>query len=159
MSTLILARVIHMTRHWVRLYTAGLPPEIRKVRREELESDLWEQEHEAAAADGRPTKTAMQVLHRLVRGIPADLCWRQQQGGAKLLRRAGRGAVEGTRLTTAVVARHWVVGLVVLALAGAFSTVGFVSQAAGGVGGSGPKCFLHLPTGDEKATKPGATGR
>jgi hypothetical protein len=157
-STLILARVIHVTGHWVRLYTAGLPPEIREVRRAELESDLWEQEHEAAAADGRPTKTAMQVLHRLVRGIPADLCWRQQQGGAKVLRKAGRGAVEGARLTTAAVARHWVVGLVVLALAGAFSTVGFVAQADGGVERSGPTCFLH-PTGDEKATKPGATDR
>jgi hypothetical protein len=157
-STLILAHVIRVARHWVRLYTAGLPPEIREARRAELESDLWEQEYETAAAHGRPTKTAMQVFHRLVRGIPADLCWRQQQGGARLLRKAGRGAVEGTRRTTAAFARHWVVGLVVLALAGAFSTVGVVSQADGGVERSGPTCFLH-PTRDEKATKPAATDR
>jgi hypothetical protein len=157
-STLILARGIRVTRHWVRLYTAGLPPEIRDTRRAELESDLWEQEHDAAAADGRLMKAAMQVLHRLVRGIPADLCWRQQQGGAKLLRRAGRGAVGGTRLTTAAVARHWGVGLVVLALAGAFSTVPLVGQADGGVPRSGPTCFLH-PGSNEKTTTPPGMAR
>jgi hypothetical protein len=157
-STVILARVIHVTRHWVRLYTAGLPPEIRDARRAELESDLWEQEHEAVAPNGQPAKAAMQVLHRLARGMPADLLWRQQQGGAKLLRKAGRGAVQGTRLTTAAVARHWVAGLVVLALAGAFSTVGFVTQANGGVERSGPTCFFH-PTGDERATKHSAADR
>jgi hypothetical protein len=157
-STLLLPRVIGVTRHWVRLYTAGLPPEIREGRRAELESDLWEQEHEAAAADGRTTKTAIQVLHRLVRGAPADLCWRQQQGGAKLLRKAGRRAVEGARPTTAAVARHWLVGLVVLALSGAFSTAAFAGHADGGVPHSGPQCFLHR-AGDEKATKPGATDR
>ena len=158
MSALVLTRVIRVTRRWVRLYTAGLPPEIREARCAELESDLWEQDHEAAAADGRPTKTAMQVLHRLVRGIPADVSWRQQQGGAKVFRKAGRAAVEGAMLTTAALARHWVAGLVVLALAGTFTTVSFVGQAAGGVGHSGPTCH-HYRTGDEKAPKPGATHR
>jgi hypothetical protein len=147
-----------LTRRWVRLYTAGLPPEIREARRAELESDLWEQDHEAAAAGVRPTMTAMQVLHRLVRGLPADLSWRQQQGGAKVFRKAGRAAVEGAMLTTAALARHWVAGLVVLALAGAFTTVSFVGQAAGGVGRSSPTCHLHR-TGDEKAPRPGATDR
>jgi hypothetical protein len=150
--------VVRVTRRWVRLYTAGLPSEIREARCAELESDLWEHEHEAVTAVGRPTKTAIQVLHRLVRGIPADLAWRQQQGGAKVFRKAGRAAVEGARLTTAALAQHWVVGLVVLAFAGALTTVSFVGQADGGVRHSGPTCFFHR-TGDEKAPKPGATDR
>ena len=158
MSALLLTHIIPLTRRWVRLYTAGLPTEVREARRAELESDLWEQEQDAGAAGCRPTTTALHVLHRFMLGIPADLSWRQQRGGSKIFRKAGRGAIEGARLTTAAVARHWVVGLVVLALAGAFSTVGFVAQADGGVVHSGPTCFLH-PTGDEKATKPGATDR
>jgi hypothetical protein len=154
---MILARVTRVTRRWVRLYTAGLPPEVREARRAELESDFWEQEQEAAAAGCRPTRTALQVLRRLMLGMPADLSWRQQQGGAQVFRKLG--AVARARLTTAAIGRNWALGSVILILVGAFLAVGFVGRADAGVEGSSPKkCFLH-PTGDEPAAKLGATDR
>jgi hypothetical protein len=136
----------------VRLYTAGLPTEVRKARRAELESDLWEQEQEAGAAGCWPTTTALHVLRRFMLGIPADLSWRQQQGGSRIFRKAGRGA-------TAAIRRNWALGTVILALGGVFSAVGFVSQAGGGVDRSNPKpCPLHQ-TGDAPASKRAVTDR
>jgi hypothetical protein len=141
----------------VRLYTAGLPTEVREARRAELESDLWEQE--AGAAGCRPTTTALHVLRRFMLGIPADLSWRQRRGGSKIFRKAGRGAIQGARLTTAAIRRNWALGAVILALAGVFSTFGLVSQAGGAVGRSNYKpCPLHR-TGDEPASKRVATDR
>ena len=159
MSALLLTHSIRLTRRWVRLYTAGLPTEVREARRAELESDLWEQEQEAGAAGCRPTTTALHVQRRFMLGIPADLSWRQQQGGSKIIRKAGRGAIEGARLTAAAIRRNWALGTVILALAGAFSAVGLVSQAGGAVDPTNPKtCFLHR-TGDEPASKRPATDR
>ena len=58
------------------LYTRGLPTQIRQDRRDEIDSDLWSQAHEAAAS-GRPEHSvAVEVLVRLLLGIPADLSWR-----------------------------------------------------------------------------------
>ena len=159
MSALLLTHIIRLTRRWVRLYTAGLPTEVREARRAELESDLWEQEQEAGAAGCRPTTTALHVLRRFMLGIPADLSWRQQQGGSKIFRKAGRGAIEGARLTAAAIRRNWALGTVILALAGVFLAFGLVGQAGGAVDRSNPKtCFLHR-TGDEPASKRAATDR
>ena len=161
MSALLLTHIIRLTRRWVRFYTAGLPTEVREARRAELESDLWEQEQEqeAGAAGRRPTTTALHVLPRFMLGIPADLSWRQQRGGSKIFRKAGRGAIEGARLTTAAIRRNWALGTAILALAGVFSAVGVVSQAGGAVDRSNPTtCFLHR-TGDEAASKRAATDR
>jgi hypothetical protein len=92
-------------------------------------------------------------------GIPADLSWRQQRGGSKIFRKAGRGAIEGARLTTAVIRRNWALGTAILAFAGVLSAVGLVSQAGGAVERSNPKtCLLHR-TGDEPASKRVATDR
>ena len=163
MSALLLTHIIRLTRRWVWLYTAGLPAEVREPRRAELESDLWEQEQEAGAAGCRPTTTALHVLRRFMRGIPADVSWRQQQGGSKIFRKAGRGAIEGARLATAAIRRNWALGAAILALAGVFSAAGLVSQAGGAVDSSNPRsnpktCPLHR-TGDQPASKHAATDR
>jgi hypothetical protein len=158
-SALLLTHIIRLTRRWVRLYTAGLPTEVRGARRAELESDLWEQEQDAGAAGCGPTTTALRVLQRLMLGIPADLSWRQQHGGSKIFRRAGRGAIAGARVTTAVIWRNWALGTVILALAGVSSAVGFTGQAGGAMNSSSPNtCFLHRTVG-EPASKHGATRR
>jgi hypothetical protein len=57
---------------WVRLYTRGLPDAVAADRRDELASDLWEQE---VAADGRGG-TGLSMLWRMARGVPADVAWR-----------------------------------------------------------------------------------
>lgn len=63
-----------LVRWWTRLYTLGLPLEIRERRCREIESDLWEQTH---AAEGG-TKPALSIVMRLIAGIPADVLWRTE---------------------------------------------------------------------------------
>jgi hypothetical protein len=55
---------------WARSYTAGLPDDIAAERRAELESDLWEQQHDPDHRSG------VEVIGRLLFGVPADLLWR-----------------------------------------------------------------------------------
>jgi hypothetical protein len=62
------ARVaVSVTRWWTRLYTAGLPSDLREARRAEIESDLWE-----SVSDGAP---ARHILARLALGMTDDLTW------------------------------------------------------------------------------------
>ena len=76
----MLALAVALTGSWTALYTRGLPPDLRSRRRDEIESDLWEQrrldDFERTATAG----TAVQVLLRLVLGAPADLIWRIEAG-------------------------------------------------------------------------------
>jgi hypothetical protein len=56
-----------VARWWTRVYTAGLPADLREDRRAEVESDLWE-----SLADGAPSR---HILARLALGIGDDLTW------------------------------------------------------------------------------------
>jgi hypothetical protein len=63
-----------IVRVWTTLYTSGMPDGLRETRRAEIESDLWESQH-----DRRPESNlgvGVQILLRLLRGIPDDLLWR-----------------------------------------------------------------------------------
>jgi hypothetical protein len=60
---------IAVTRWWTRVYTFGLPAEVRAARREEIESDLWESLHD-------PEMPRPQILPRLAGGVVDDVCWR-----------------------------------------------------------------------------------
>jgi hypothetical protein len=61
---------------WVRMYTSGLPESIAARRMEEIDADLHEQiAYEKARGEG-DTRTAIGVLSRMARGIPADISWR-----------------------------------------------------------------------------------
>jgi len=66
---------VSAVRAWTRLYTVGLPPELRDRRRDEIESDLWE-----SVQDGRKDTTlAWQIWARLIGGLADDLGWRSEQ--------------------------------------------------------------------------------
>ncbi len=80
MTASMLTLAARLTRWWVRLYTKGLPPEMRDARRAEIESDLWEQGEDANANGSPPDETALEVFGRLLLGVPADLTWRVQAG-------------------------------------------------------------------------------
>jgi hypothetical protein len=56
-----------VARWWTRVYTAGLPADLRESRRAEVESDLWE-----SLADGAPSH---HILARTALGLPDDLTW------------------------------------------------------------------------------------
>jgi hypothetical protein len=65
-----------LVRAWTRIYTCGLAPAERSSRRAEIESDLWELEHDHEAMQRR--WAAAQIVARLVRGIPDDFAWRME---------------------------------------------------------------------------------
>ena len=58
-----------LVRVWTYLYTFALPSEIRDRRRSEIESDVWESEHD-------PDVPHHALVLRLLRGMPADVLWR-----------------------------------------------------------------------------------
>jgi hypothetical protein len=73
-----------LARAWVRTYTAGLPMASRRRRTEQLESDLWEHEADLDGAGVAPGLAGLEILGRLVRGVPADLLWRFQLEGPRM---------------------------------------------------------------------------
>lgn len=67
-----------LVREWVSLYTTGLPGDRKTARREEIDSDLWEQTQDAFDA-GRPQQfSAIHLLGRLLLGMPDALFWRME---------------------------------------------------------------------------------
>jgi hypothetical protein len=63
-----------VVRLWTRAYTWGLPPAARESRRDEIESDLWEWQHDGDRASG--AGGAAHVLARLMLGLHDDVRWR-----------------------------------------------------------------------------------
>lgn len=77
-----------LVRNWARVYTFGLPSEIRKERRAEIESDLWEHIHDSEL--GRDAASPFCTLHaltRLLAGVPDDLLWRIEQSKSHSMER------------------------------------------------------------------------
>ena len=73
------ARSAEWVRRWVRIYTRGLPADVRRDRLDEIDDDLWSQLRDAAGS-GRPdTSLAGEIVARMVFGVPADLSWRLEQ--------------------------------------------------------------------------------
>lgn len=69
--------VERVARWWVSAYTKGLTPDVSDRRREEIASDLWEQQEQARTSGEPASITAREVLARIIVGIPADLSWRK----------------------------------------------------------------------------------
>jgi hypothetical protein len=65
-----------VVRAWTRLYTWRVHPhDARDRRRAEIESDLWESMEETDTG----LRRSVQILARMVRGMPDDLWWRGDQ--------------------------------------------------------------------------------
>lgn len=77
MTSHLSAVLSNLLRAWTRLYTWGMRPEMRDARRAEIESDIWESQHQPDSNTG-----AFQILLRLLLGIPADLSWRAEHVAA-----------------------------------------------------------------------------
>lgn len=117
-----------LTRAWVRLYTRGLPADLRAARRAELESDLWEHRHWSTAEGRRSDQVALEILERLFVGIAADLSWRFEHRGARrrMTHPLGGGTVIG------LLKRHGMAALTA-ALGAMTASLAIVGEAFGDV--------------------------
>jgi hypothetical protein len=71
---IMLRLALALVRLWTALYTHGMPEALRQTRRAEIESDLWESQHDRRPESDRGM--ASQMILRLFRGIPDDCLWR-----------------------------------------------------------------------------------
>ncbi|HEY5639030.1 MAG TPA: hypothetical protein VIW01_03185 [Dehalococcoidia bacterium] len=118
---------IALTRAWTAAYTRGLPEAVRAQRQEEIDCDLWEHQRLADFERAPTSGTAVEMLLRLVLGVPADLAWRVEAG-------ASARSEKGTQMNDSWIMR----GLLALALAIAIvpTSYGVFSLAGGGEWGS-----------------------
>lgn len=65
-------------RWWVRSYTGGLPNHERATRRAEIDSELAEHRQHRELEGWTAKHIARERVHRLVRGVAADLSWRYE---------------------------------------------------------------------------------
>lgn len=79
-----LSTATSLTRAWVRFYTLGVARTNRERRRGEIESDLWEHRGDALDGGTRPARIGLQILGRLLRGVPSDIAWRVRAEGAHM---------------------------------------------------------------------------
>jgi hypothetical protein len=66
--------VLALTRAWLRVYTSRLPRHLADARRAEIESDIWEMQHDSDLASGR--LNAALAIRRVIDGMPDDIAWR-----------------------------------------------------------------------------------
>jgi len=83
----VLSLAIAVTRAWTATYTRGLPGIRRAERREEIDCDLWEQQRGADLERTSAAETALEIVLRLLLGVPSDIAWRLEAGR---LARSGR---------------------------------------------------------------------
>ena len=123
------ARVGGFTRHWVWLYTLGLTAALRSERREEIDSDLWEQREAGRARGLASARIAASTLGRCLLGMPADLSWRAEQSRATGLPGAALrlllGVLRAIERVAAWVERRGLPGLTVV-LGGLYALLGLV---------------------------------
>jgi hypothetical protein len=95
---------VALVRAWTRLYTWRMEPALRETRREEIESDLWEFQHDSMAGG---SSSGFHVLARLFLGVPSDLCWRVDNALSRDEGLRGRAAL--TTAAAVLVAALWIV--------------------------------------------------
>lgn len=123
-------RASELVMRWAYVYTRRLPDDVAARRRDELESDLWEQRSYGRQVAAPIPAVALSMLRRMVAGMPADLSWRQGQVAA------ARGTPlerEGTPVLAKIAHNWW---LVLAALVAVFEVVFAVGIAQEGNPGS-----------------------
>lgn len=94
-------RSVALVRRWVASYTRGLPVDVRRDRRDEIDDDLWSQLSDDAAGSGDGGSLGTEILLRLIVGIPADLSWSlEQRRVAAAARSSMRSPTMDTRLAS-----------------------------------------------------------
>ena len=65
---------IALTRSWLRVYTCRMPRHLADARRAEIESDLWEMQHDPELPPG--LRGGSMAMARLIDGMADDIAWR-----------------------------------------------------------------------------------
>jgi hypothetical protein len=90
---------------WVRLYTAGLPADVRDARRDEIASDVFEHR---AHRDATNRAVRLELAGRTLRGAAGDLLWRYEEGKAmRMQRRDDAGRPTGLQAAWATLTQAW----------------------------------------------------
>jgi hypothetical protein len=75
---------------------------VREARRREIESDLWEHQHDAEGASSSQG-IGLQVISRMLRGVAADILWRINVEGPQMDIRLPVERIMGAMLVAMVV--------------------------------------------------------
>jgi TonB family protein len=76
MNSMMLRPAVGFVRLWTKIYTSGLPSDVRETRRTEIASDVWHSIHDPDR--DAPARLALQMILRLLLGVPDDLGWRAE---------------------------------------------------------------------------------
>ena len=155
-------------RAWLRLYTSGMPADLRDARHADVNTDLWEHQHDAYGEGASRVAIAAEILLRTLVGVPDDLGWRREampaRHGAVIEGRIGTVAISsgqmrwmglcallsgalmvGTRLVEIVVGLERtsiMANSVVWALLSILGVLGLYAQHRGDAGKAGSAGFI-----------------
>ncbi|WP_460776530.1 hypothetical protein [Microbacterium sp. GXF7504] len=105
-----------MVRGWVDFYTGWVSAPAAERRREEIRSDLWEQQAHAREIGTPPIAVSLSIARRAVVGIPADVLWVQNQRAAMRSRPAEQKATAMNSVGRFASRWWWALGAAVLAV-------------------------------------------
>ncbi len=75
-------RVAALVARWVGFYTRDLPTAIARRRVKEIDADLYDHIAHERADGTRDRRIAVSILSRMVRGVAADVSWRDRHAKA-----------------------------------------------------------------------------
>jgi hypothetical protein len=107
MSAIPVRVAARIVRGWTHLYTWCLPEPLAVGRRREIESDLWELQHDPDGNAG--INVAGQILARMLLGMPDDVCWRLDHAADDVAARrmAARALVAAVLVVTVWTGQAW----------------------------------------------------
>ncbi|SDZ00923.1 hypothetical protein [Herbiconiux ginsengi] len=101
---------------WCEWYTRSLPPDVVQDRLDEIASDLHEHEADLRFACVDPLTWRRLIVSRAIRGVPADLAWREGRLRRMEAMRLGLAPTREVALTTRVVTGAVALGGIAVAI-------------------------------------------
>jgi len=101
--SILLRFAVGLVRLWCRVYTWDMSPPLATSRRAEIESDLWELQHDPEEEQG--SRAGLRIVGRLLMGVGDDVAWRLESamdGEDPLMRRAVAFTAAATILIVAL---------------------------------------------------------
>jgi hypothetical protein len=118
---------------WCEWYTRGLPPDVVRDRLDEITSDLHEHETDLGFDYVDPLRWRQLIVSRAIRGVPADLAWRESKLRRVEAMRLGLAPTREVVVTMRIVAGIAILGIV----AGATGAVALMRDIAIGAPSGG----------------------